>query len=96
MQRMDAYVIEEHEARLDATDDPQEWDRLTALLENAVRQQANFVVLIDRADETETLVILGAKCSHSFYGYVVSGEFSGRVLMHFPKKYWAEVDPSVL
>ena len=82
--------IEEHEARLDATDDPQEWDRLTALLENAVRQQARFIVLRD-ITETDTLTISAAECSHSFYGWVVSGEFSDRVLMHFPKKEWAEV-----
>jgi len=83
-------VIEEHEARLDATEDPAERDRLAAALERAVRLHSRFIVLRDRA-EADTLGISGAECSHSFYGWVVSGEFSGSVLMHFPKKDWSEV-----
>jgi hypothetical protein len=46
--------------------------------------------LRDRADETETLGVIGAECSHSFYGWVVSGFGSG-VLIRFPKKCWSEV-----
>jgi len=52
-------------------------------------QQREFLGL--RHDSGEELAISGIESRKTFYGYVVSGEYSDRTLMQFPKCEWSEV-----
>ena len=62
--------------------------RLRAVIERRM-QQREFLGL--RHATGEELAVSGIESRKTFYGYVVSGEYSSRTLMQFPKREWSEV-----
>jgi hypothetical protein len=82
-------ILENFEARLDATENPVLWGALSRQFALAVKDQSRYIELASIAGDR--LLITGVENTTDFYGWFLTGDFPTRAMLRLPKKEWREV-----